>query len=161
MRRPTSPGPVRPTTSPQGGGEVHRPDIPGRFRAVMLAQPIDEATDLARLDPADYIAEWKWDGIRVQAVNERGVARLYTRTGADISHTFPDVLAAMTFEGALDGELLVMRDGQVAPFGDLQQRLNRKTVDAKLMAAHPAAIRAYDLLLDGEDDLRALPLDRK
>jgi hypothetical protein len=89
--------------------------------------------------------------------SERGEARLYTRTGDDISHAFPDVLAALTFEGALDGELLVMREGEVAPFGDLQQRLNRKTVDAKLLAAHPAAIRAYDLLLDGEEDLRSLP----
>ena len=140
-------------------GRSDRPsaDNPGRFRPVMLAQPIDEDVDFARLDATDYIAEWKWDGIRVQAVNERGVARLYTRTGDDISHTFPDVVAAMTFEGALDGELLVMRDGQVGTFGDLQQRLNRKTVDAKLLAAHPAGIRAYDLLLDGEEDLRNLP----
>lgn len=139
-------------------GRSDRPsaDHPGRFRPVMLAQPVDEAVDFARLDPADYAAEWKWDGIRIQAVRERGEARLYTRTGDDISHAFPDVLATMRFEGALDGELLVMREGRVAPFGDLQQRLNRKTVDAKLMAAHPAGIRAYDLLLDGEEDLRAL-----
>ena len=140
----------------EGRSEAPSADNPGRFRPVMLAQPIDEAVDFARLDPAGYAAEWKWDGIRVQAVRERGEARLYTRTGDDISHTFPDVLAAMTFEGALDGELLVMRDGRVAPFGDLQQRLNRKTVDAKLLTAFPAAIRAYDLLLDGEEDLRAL-----
>ena len=140
----------------EGRSERPSADSPGRFRPVMLAQPIDEDVDFAKLDPADYVAEWKWDGIRVQAVNERGVARLYTRSGDDISHTFPDVLAAMTYEGVLDGELLVRRDGEVAPFGDLQQRLNRKTVDAKLMAAHPAAIRAYDLLLDGEEDLRGL-----
>jgi DNA ligase-1 len=50
-----------------------------------------------------------------------------------------------------------MRNGRVCSFGDLQQRLNRKTADAKLMAAHPAAIRAYDLLADGEEDLRDLP----
>jgi DNA ligase-1 len=50
-----------------------------------------------------------------------------------------------------------MREGQVAPFGDLQQRLNRKSADGKLMAAHPAGIRAYDLLIDGEDDLRQQP----
>ncbi|MCF8506820.1 MAG: cisplatin damage response ATP-dependent DNA ligase [Caulobacter sp.] len=141
----------------EGRSERPSADSPGRFRPVMLAQPIDEAVDFARLDAADYAAEWKWDGIRIQAVRERGEARLYTRTGDDISHTFPDVLAALTFEGALDGELLVMREGQVAPFGDLQQRLNRKTVSAKLLAAHPAAIRAYDLLLDGEEDLRSLP----
>ena len=140
-------------------GRSERPDAdtPGRFRSVMLAQAIDEAVDFTRLDPADHAAEWKWDGIRIQAVSERGQRRLYTRTGDDISHAFPDVLEAMTFEGALDGELLVMRDGVVGAFGDLQQRLNRKSVNAKMLQAFPAGIRAYDLLLDGEEDLRGLP----
>ncbi len=132
-------------------------DAPGRFRPVMLAQALDEAVDFAKLDPADYAAEWKWDGIRVQAVSERGEKRLWSRTGEDVSAAFPDVMADLDFDGVIDGELLVMREGRVAPFGDLQQRLNRKTADAKLMAAHPAGIRAYDLLLDGETDLRQLP----
>jgi DNA ligase-1 len=141
----------------EGRSEQPSPDAPGRFRPVMLAQAIDEAVDFGKLDPADYAAEWKWDGIRVQAVSERGERRLYTRTGDDISATFPDVLEALTFEGAIDGELLVMRDGAVASFGDLQQRLNRKTVDARQLATYPAGIRAYDLLLEGETDLRGLP----
>jgi DNA ligase-1 len=141
----------------EGRSEPPSADTPGRFRSVMLAQAIDEAVDFARLDPADHAAEWKWDGIRIQAVSERGQRRLYTRTGDDISHAFPDVLEAMTFEGALDGELLVMRDGAVGAFGDLQQRLNRKSVNAKMLQAFPAGIRAYDLLLDGEEDLRGLP----
>jgi DNA ligase-1 len=123
----------------------------------MLAQAIDEDVDFARLDPNDYAAEWKWDGIRVQAVNERGERRLYTRTGDDISAAFPDVVASLEFTGVIDGELLVLREGAVASFGDLQQRLNRKSADPKLMAAFPAGIRAYDLLLDGEADLRAAP----
>jgi DNA ligase-1 len=123
----------------------------------MLAQALDEAADFARLDPADYAAEWKWDGIRVQAVSERGERRLWSRTGEDVSAAFPDVVAALNFEGVIDGELLVLREGRVAPFGDLQQRLNRKTLDAKLIAAYPAGVRAYDLLLDGETDLRQLP----
>src|SRR6201999_774104 len=63
----------------------------------------------------------------------------------------------LNFEGVIDGELLVMRDHHVESFGDLQQRLNRKTADAKLLAKYPAAIRAYDLLLEGQEDLRALP----
>jgi DNA ligase-1 len=141
----------------EGRSEAPSADNPGRFRSVMLAQAIDEDVDFARLNPADYAAEWKWDGIRVQAVSERGQRRLYTRTGDDISGSFPDVVAELDFDGALDGELLVLRDGALASFGDLQQRLNRKTVDAKLLAAYPAGIRAYDLLLDGEEDLRALP----
>src|SRR3954451_3592514 len=113
-------------------GESERPSAQahGRFRPVMLAQPIDEAVDFDRYDAADYAAEWKWDGIRVQAVSEGGVKRLYTRTSDDISHTFPDVLDALSDEGVVDGELLVIREGQVASFADLQQRLNRKAVDA-------------------------------
>jgi len=140
-------------------GRAERPssENPGRFRPAMLAQAIDEAADFARLDPADYAAEWKWDGIRVQAVHEGAVRRLYTRTGDDISRTFPDILDALTDEGVLDGELLVIRDGRVASFADLQQRLNRKSVDARLMAAYPAAIRAYDLLQAGPQDTRVLP----
>jgi len=141
----------------EGRSEKPSSENPGRFRPAMLAQAIDEAVDFARLDPADYAAEWKWDGIRVQAVNEGGVRRLYTRTGDDISGTFPDLLDALTDEGVIDGELLVIREGRLASFGDLQQRLNRKSVDAKLMAAYPAAIRAYDLLAEGAQDIRTLP----
>src|ERR1700742_4361323 len=87
-------------------------DAPGRFRPVMLAQAIDEATDFATYAASDYAAEWKWDGIRVQAVNERGARRLFSRTGDDIGASFPDVLEALSQEGVIDGELLVMRDGQ-------------------------------------------------
>jgi len=141
----------------EGRAERPSPDAPGRFRPVMLAQALDEAVDLARLDPADYAAEWKWDGVRVQAVSERGQRRLWSRTGEDISAAFPDVVAALDFDGVIDGELLVLRGGEVAPFADLQQRLNRKSADAKLMAAYPAGVRAYDLLLEGESDLRRLP----
>jgi len=133
------------------------PEAAGRFRPMMLAQAIDEAADFARLDESAYAAEWKWDGIRVQAIREGGVARLYSRTGDEISGAFPDLMAALSFDGAIDGELLVLRDGRVASFGELQQRLNRKTVDAKLVAAYPVAIRAYDLLSDAGEDVRHLP----
>jgi DNA ligase-1 len=127
------------------------------FRPVMLATPVDQS-ELSKLDPAEFAAEWKWDGIRIQAVSEGGVRRLYTRTGDDISHAFPDVVAALEFEGAVDGELLI-RDGQggVAPFSELQQRLNRKTVSKKMMEQRPAFIRAYDLLVVGDEDLRRKP----
>jgi len=141
----------------EGRSEKPSSENPGRFRPAMLAQAIDEAVDFARLDPADYAAEWKWDGIRVQLVNEGGVRRLYTRTGDDISRSFPDLLESLREPGVIDGELLVIRDGQVASFADLQQRLNRKTVDARLMTAYPAGVRAYDLLAQGDEDTRVLP----
>ena len=134
------------------------------FRPVMLATALDEA-DFAKLDAADYAAEWKWDGIRVQAVAEDGVRRIYSRTGDDISHAFPDILDAMDFEGAIDGELLVGRLGEngivAGTFGDLQQRLNRKIVTAKQLSDYPAFVRSYDLLQEGSqetgEDLRPLP----
>jgi DNA ligase-1 len=143
-------------------GEKPSSDAPARFRPVMLAQALDgeadtPSGDFARLKPEDYSAEWKWDGIRVQAVNEGGTRRLYSRTGDDIGKSFPDVLAALDFEGVIDGELLVLRDGRIGGFGELQQRLNRKTADAALQAKFPAGIRAYDLLLDGAQDIRREP----
>jgi len=132
----------------------------GPFRPVMLAQPLEE-NDLPRIVPEVYAAEWKWDGIRVQAVSDAGVRRLYTRTGEDIGDTFPDMLDALDFDGAIDGELLVGRRAGEAiepgSFSELQQRLNRKTVSGKLIASHPAFIRAYDCLVDGTNDLRTLP----
>jgi DNA ligase-1 len=142
-------------------GEKPSSEAPARFRPVMLAQALDEAVDFARLNPADYSAEWKWDGIRVQAVNEGGTRRLYSRTGDDIGKSFPDVLAALDFEGVIDGELLVLRGGKIGGFGELQQRLNRKTADAAIQAQFPAGIRAYDLLLDGTEDIRREPFTQR
>jgi len=133
---------------------------PAPFRPPMLAHALED-TDLAALDPAAFMAEWKWDGIRVQAVAGRKdggmIARLYSRTGEDISKSFPDLLDALRLPGAIDGELLIMRERRVQTFNVLQQRLNRKTITAKLMAEFPAHLRAYDLLADGEEDLRELP----
>ena len=137
-------------------GRADKPDAidPAPFHPAMLAHAL-EARDIAAEDAALFSAEWKWDGIRVQAArgldsDGRVAVRLYSRTGEDISETFPDLtqmLADLRCEDvSLDGELLVMRDGRVQPFGVLQQRLNRRTVSVKLLADFPAAIRAYDLL---------------
>jgi ATP-dependent DNA ligase len=131
------------------------------FRPVMLAHAIEDA-DFATLDASDYIAEWKWDGIRVQAVSGRdarghSVVRLYSRSGEDITKSFPDLLPSLHLPGAIDGELLVVRDRRVQTFNVLQQRLNRKVVSPKLTEDYPIHLRAYDLLADGDDDLRELP----
>jgi DNA ligase-1 len=126
------------------------------FRPPMLAHPLEE-TDIASLDPSAYAAEWKWDGIRVQLVAGPGGNRVYSRGAEDISKSFPDILQVLNFHAVLDGELLIMREGVVAPFADLQQRLNRKTTSAKMLDEFPATIRLYDILFDGTEDLRALP----
>ena len=130
------------------------------FRPPMLAHPLEPA-DIAGLQPADWRAEWKWDGIRVQLVATEGGRRLYSRGADDISGAFPEIVEAMDFRAVLDGELLVIRDGQVAPFSDLQQRLNRKIVSTRMMADYPAGIRLYDMLFDGNEDVRPLPFDTR
>ncbi|HLZ06295.1 MAG TPA: cisplatin damage response ATP-dependent DNA ligase [Bradyrhizobium sp.] len=134
---------------------------PAPFRPVMLAHAIEDA-DFAALDPTDYIAEWKWDGIRVQAVAGRDTrghvqVRLYSRTGEDITGGFPDLAPSLHLPGAIDGELLVVRAGRVQSFNVLQQRLNRKAVSPKLLKDFPMHLRAYDLLADDDNDLRELP----
>lgn len=141
-------------------GRAGRPSAEGlpTFRPLMLATPLDEA-ELAKLDPAAYQAEWKWDGIRVQLVAGPKGRRLFSRSGDEVGAAFPEILeAAVGLEAVLDGELLVARDGVVAPFNDLQQRLNRKQPTAKLLAEQPAHVRLYDVLQLGAEDLRPLPL---
>ncbi|MEH2473010.1 DNA ligase-1 [Nitrobacteraceae bacterium AZCC 2161] len=138
---------------------------PAPFRPVMLAHAIEDS-DFANLDASDFVAEWKWDGIRIQAVSGRDdhgniIARLYSRTGEDITASFPDLAPSLRLPGAIDGELLVLREGRVQSFNVLQQRLNRKSVTPKLMKDYPIHLRAYDLLSDGETDLRALPFEER
>jgi DNA ligase 1 len=141
-----------------GEGGAPRPsaeDVPV-FRPFMLAHPLDEQA----LDLADYAAEWKWDGIRVQIVRAGGETRLYSRTGDDISRSFPEIAEAFDAEAVLDGELLVRGEaqgGEAASFNALQQRLGRKTVSSRMRADFPAFVRLYDLLIEGKEDLRALP----
>ncbi|PNG27179.1 cisplatin damage response ATP-dependent DNA ligase [Methylocella silvestris] len=148
-------------------GREARPDSsdPAPFCPAMLAHAI-ETKDFDELPPSGFSAEWKWDGIRVQAAsglaaNGRRVTRLFSRTGEDVSGAFPDLtdcMAALPFENfSLDGELLILRERKVQPFSVLQQRLNRKTTSAKLLADFPAHVRAYDLMRHDGEDLRALP----
>src|SRR3984957_3532646 len=166
----------------EGRGEKPVNLDPAPFRPVMLAHAIEEI-DFANLNPADYIAEWKWDGIRVQASSGRDpqghiATRLYSRSGEDITKSFPDLLPSLHLQDsldsklddsrkplhtfrhqasfAIDGELLVVREGRVQSFNVLQQRLNRKVVSPKLIKEYPVHLRAYDLLADDETDLRDL-----
>ncbi len=166
-----------------GNAPMPQVDLRLAFRPVMLAHPLDSGLYSAderkvglheedgsadwslqrldaKLDPAEHSAEWKWDGIRVQAISLDGERRLYTRMGEDIGRSFPDVLAAMNFEGVVDGELLVARTHEtgltIAPFADLQKRLGRKSPGAKTLRENPAHIRLYDLLHDGDEDIRPL-----
>jgi len=140
-------------------------DVPV-FRPFMLAHPLEET----KVSLDDYAAEWKWDGIRVQLVHAGGETRIYSRTGDDISGSFPDVAQAFQMPAALDGELLVrgsdqgtvdVHGGAAASFNALQQRLGRKTVSQKMLSSFPAFVRLYDVLFDGDEDLRHLAWEER
>ncbi|MDE2362271.1 MAG: cisplatin damage response ATP-dependent DNA ligase [Hyphomicrobiales bacterium] len=152
-------------------GRAEKPSSidPAPFRPAMLAQPLDEK-NFDDLDPRDFIGEWKWDGIRLQVSAGRDpsgarILRLFSRTGEETTGAFPDLADALgRIEAdafALDGELLVVRDGRVQPFGALQQRLNRKSVTAKLVSEFPLRLRAYDIIAEGDEDLRGAPFEER
>ncbi len=126
------------------------------FRPLMLAHALEDR-ELELLEPQKYQVEWKWDGIRVQISSRANGFKMFSRTGDEINGSFPEITGS-GFDATLDGELLIGRNGVVAPFQDLQQRLNRKTVSRKLLDQYPAFVRLYDVLDIGDEDLRGLPL---
>ncbi|MBO9574741.1 MAG: cisplatin damage response ATP-dependent DNA ligase [Sphingobium sp.] len=149
-----------------GAAPPNAEDLP-LFRPFMLAHPLEETA----VDMADYAAEWKWDGIRVQIVHvandSGGQTRLYSRSGDDISGTFPEIVDAVHIPAVLDGELLVRgshqggAEGGAASFNALQQRLGRKTVSKTMLADYPAFVRLYDLLIVEGEDLRPLSWEQR
>ncbi|MCX7677013.1 MAG: cisplatin damage response ATP-dependent DNA ligase [Alteraurantiacibacter sp.] len=142
-----------------GDGNLPRPGNLPLFRPFMLAHPLEGE----ELSLADYVAEWKWDGIRAQLVHAGGQTRVFSRSGDDISASFPEMVAALTIPAVLDGELLVRgshqggEEGGAASFNALQQRLGRKNVSKAMLAQYPVFMRVYDLLLRDGEDLRPLP----
>ena len=130
-----------------------------------LAHALDAPAETfdERIGPSsDWLVEWKYDGIRAQAVKRGGRVWLWSRGEELVSEGFPDALvplAALPDGTVLDGELLVWPEGaeQPAPFAVLQKRLNRKVLGKKLLAEAPVRFIAYDLLEDEGTDLRARP----
>ena len=117
-----------------------------------------------QVDPATlgevgaWQVEWKYDGIRAQLVRREHRSWLWSRGEDLITDRFPEISAiALPEETVIDGEILIWRNDAPAPFADLQKRIGRKTVSAKLQAELPAVIVAYDLLEQDGVDLRSLP----
>ena len=140
-----------------GEGREDRPNLANSafFRPFMLAHPLDDGI----VDLSEFAAEWKWDGIRIQIAATGGETRLFSRGGDEVTAAFPEIAAAFTGVGVVDGELLVRGDvqgGEAASFNALQQRLGRKTVTAAMQAEYPVFVRLYDILFDGTEDMRAL-----
>jgi len=110
--------------------------------------------------PADWIVEWKWDGIRAQLVKRAGAVWLWSRGEELVTERFPElaVLGEALPDGTvLDGEIAVWREDRVQPFAELQKRIGRKTLGAKLLREIPVVLLAYDILEWEGRDLRMLP----
>ena len=112
-------------------------------------------------DIAEWLAEWKWDGIRAQVIRRRGATYVWSRGGELITERFPEVqlLASKLPEGTvLDGELAGWSEGRVLPFADLQRRIGRKTLSKAILAKVPVTLLAFDVLEWQGEDIRSRTL---
>jgi DNA ligase-1 len=115
-------------------------------------------------DPAAWQAEWKWDGIRAQLIRRAGRTFLWSRGEELLNGRFPEVeeVAALLPDGTvIDGELLPWRNEAPLPFAQMQRRIGRKTLGARILAEVPIVLVAYDLLEEGGEDLRSRPLSER
>jgi DNA ligase-1 len=125
------------------------------YLATSIQDAVREEIDLAR-----YAIEWKWDGIRAQLVRRGPHIALWSRGEELISESFPEIIQAaqdLPEDCVLDGELLLQKDGKILPFAELQKRISRKKLSAKILSTHPAIFLAFDCLERSATDLRAEP----
>jgi DNA ligase-1 len=130
-----------------------------------LAHPL-QADPHTLGDPAQWLAEWKWDGIRAQVVKRNGRVWIWSRGEDLITERFPEVQAlgdALPDGFVLDGEILAWQPGAQAPlpFARLQPRITRKSLTKKVLADSPATFLAYDLLEANGVDLRTTALAQR
>lgn len=125
-----------------------------------LASPLEEEpVTLGAV--SDWLAEWKWDGIRSQIIRREGKCFIWSRGEDLMTERFPEiVVAAMCLPDGvvLDGELVAWRDGAIRPFADLQQRIGRKKLTPAILERVPVRFLAYDLLERNHTDLRLQPM---
>ncbi|WP_153556393.1 ATP-dependent DNA ligase [Roseimaritima sediminicola] len=128
-----------------------------------LAHPIDIEKGPESVGEAnEFVAEWKWDGIRGQVIRRQGQSFIWSRGEELMENRWPEVEAAaeqLPDGTVLDGEILAANaDGTVLPFAQLQRRIGRKTVGKKLLREVPVVFHAFDLLEADGQDLRLQPL---
>ena len=125
-----------------------------------LASPLDQHPSTLG-STSEWLVEWKWDGIRAQVMRREQTVYIWSRGEELITERFPEIVQRalqLPADTVLDGEILAWREGQVQSFADLQQRIGRKSLSAKIVANIPVRFLAYDLLELGSEDLRTRPL---
>jgi DNA ligase-1 len=128
-----------------------------------LASPLEDPVEsLGEID--EWIAEWKWDGIRAQLVRRASQCFIWSRGEELVTERFPEIVQAahaLPNGTVLDGELLGWLDGRPLPFADLQQRIGRKKLTPAILSNVPAHYLVYDALEWHDEDIRQWPLVRR
>lgn len=125
-----------------------------------LAYPLEKTPEELG-DHEEWQVEYKWDGIRGQFIKRNDEVFIWSRGEELVNAQFPELVEAFQkVEGnfVLDGEILAVREEEVLNFNELQKRLNRKTISAKMMKEIPINTFVYDILELEEEDLREKPL---
>ena len=128
-----------------------------------LAYALDQSCESLG-DLQDWQAEWKWDGIRAQLIARGKNKYLWSRGEELVNEQFPELIdPALNIPTGtvLDGELVVYKENKILSFNELQSRIGRKQVSKKMLASHPVALIAYDLLEYRGEDIRHLPLKER
>lgn len=140
-----------------GDADVSRP------YPFFLAYPLQgEPAQLG--EPSDWIAEWKWDGIRSQVVRRKWQTFIWSRGEELVTERFPELqaLGGLLPEGTvIDGEIMPWREGAPLPFAQLQRRIGRKVLGPKILSDVPVVLLAYDLLEWQSEDIREWPIERR
>ncbi len=111
-------------------------------------------------DVKEWMAEYKWDGIRGQLIKRSGEVFVWSRGEELINAAFPEFQELLTWQLdglVLDGEIVVWKEGALGSFQDLQKRLGRKKVSKKTLKELPATMIVYDILEYEGKDIRSLP----
>ncbi len=128
-----------------------------------LAYPLDQ--DITELgDIKDWQAEWKWDGIRAQVIKRQDQVFVWSRGEELVTEKFPEILQAakkLPDGTVLDGEILAWRNDRPLNFSELQRRIGRKNIGAKLLKEVPVILMAYDILEVDGNDVRARTLSQR
>ncbi len=126
-----------------------------------LAYPVEgKIEDLG--DFQEWQVEWKWDGIRAQLIRRQQTTFLWSRGEELMTGRFPELepLGALLPEGTvIDGEVLPWKEGAPLPFAQMQRRIGRKVLGARILAEVPVVLMGYDLLELAGADVRERPLE--
>ena len=128
-----------------------------------LAYPLEQEPEALGV-VENWLAEWKWDGIRSQLIRRQGKTFIWSRGEELITDRFPELLEAseqLPDGTVIDGEILAWSEGEVLPFNFLQKRITRKSLSKKLLQEIPVALMAYDILEHDGVDIRDSPMSER